>query len=103
MWFPRWSEDSLHKGPVGLKPISSLDVIMTLKNAHIVSLLVVFFQLGQPIRLLLNYVGEDFEDKYLVTGEGKSFEHIEAEAKLQTFHIRCFQIRFHVWKRLNFD
>lgn len=30
-----------------------------------------YFQLAQPIRLLLNYVGEEFEDVMYVQGSGK--------------------------------
>lgn len=33
---------------------------------------VVLFQLAQPIRLLLNYVGEEFEDKQYEQGDGNA-------------------------------
>ena len=31
----------------------------------------IVLQLAQPIRLLLKYVGEDFEDKYYEQGDGE--------------------------------
>lgn len=37
-----------------------------------------FLQLAQPIRLLLEYTGEEYEDKYYVCGEGNlSFQPID--------------------------
>lgn len=43
---------------------------MNITTYHKFSATVFLFQLAQPIRLALSYVGEDFEDKYYEVGPG---------------------------------
>lgn len=49
----------------------------SVKQQYFVFFLLFCLQLAQPIRLLLNYVGEDFEDLYYEQGDGNVF-HVTA-------------------------
>ena len=49
-----------------------------------------FLQLAQPIRLLLNYVGEEYEEIQFVMGDGRFYTSISFSQKLTTFYLFDF-------------
>ena len=102
----RWPVNSPHKWPVTRKMFPFDDVIMIFTNQAF-SLVkkhndhfwiwsfyksyTVFLsrQLGQPIRLLLSYVGEEFEEERYTCGEGNNSKFYLWWFPFYLFVIRC--------------